>query len=69
MERGVQGVEERVGRTGAERVGTRRDRGLVTIGWPLCPRMPRMADKKRQRRAFGKERRTVAVRRLDLGDK
>ena len=41
------------------RAGTRRDRGLVTIGWPLCQRMPRITVKQRQRRAFGGERRTV----------
>ena len=44
---------------GGARWGARRDRGRVTIGWPLCQRIPRITVKQRQRRAFGGERRTV----------
>ena len=60
---GVWGVEEGAGRSGAEKAGTRPLSDHHRR--PLCLRTPGMTEKLRQRRAFGGERRTVAVRRLD----
>ena len=49
--------------------GKRRTAIGSSSGWPVMPKDAVYDAEARQRRAFGGERRTVAVRRLDRGDR
>ena len=59
-------VERTAGRSGAGNGGTATG---SPGGWPVMPEDAAYDGEARQRRALGRERRTVAVRRLDRGDR